>query len=64
MYYLVVVMVTYYQIRMHPFIFTVYAVSPEQAKTLAVSDLTDPCMEIERVRVFSTGLVKPIEQEV
>lgn len=64
MYYLVVVMVNISGIRMHPYIFTVYAKDEEQAKTLATSDITASNVEIERVRVFQTGLVKPIEKEV
>jgi hypothetical protein len=64
MYYLVVVMVSIWGIRMHPYIFTVYASSPKQAYDLALSDLTDPNTEIERVRVFSTSLSKPVEEVV
>ncbi len=64
MYYLVVVVVSICGIRMHPYIFTVYAVSDKQAATLAVSDLVAPNLEIERVRVYQCGLTKPIEKEM
>jgi hypothetical protein len=45
-------------------VFTVYAVDVEMAVRLATSDLTDPNIQIEKVRVFSTGSSKPTEEVV
>jgi len=62
MYYLVVVVLKHGEVLLHPAIFTVYAVSTEMAVRLALSDFTDPDLSIEKVRVFSTSLSKPIER--
>ena len=64
MFYLVIVVASVGPVLLHPTVFTIYAVSTEQAVELALSDFTDPSMTIEKVRVFSTSLCEPTEEVV